>query len=465
MRLTIHTRSKIIDLSKSNTKVYNKDQLELLVNAVTLSLTKLNLPAGSQIALIGNMSVPFLVTVMGIFNTNYCAVPVNYKLPKAQVDIGLSDPKIAFVFYDAEFVHLVPASIPSVCFDRFDDFLTPGEFEIDTLDPNRDCLVLQTSGSTGIPKKIAISYKDYYNVIDLCHCDHFVGIRHVGAGLTFHASGLTQALIQIFCGSEIFVRPKFDARQLLNDISKYKIQQVALVTSMMMMMLQHQDLLTTLNFDQVRVIKLLSSYCNVNTLKTVQQYFPNARIQNNYGLTESGAPVFWFHPDGIPTPLGSVGYPKPQIDIKLFDNVLHIRTSTLQSNYRDKIEDEYFNTNDMFTIDEQGFYYYIGRADDMFKNGGEKVYPIEIESVLSQHPDVLDAVIVGVPDAIKGHKPYAFVILNNKIDEPALIEYAAANLASYQIPKRIWAVTEFPLNTIGKIDRKQLQKLAESKNV
>lgn len=465
MRLTIHTRSKIIDLAKSNTKVYNKDQLESLVNSVALSLTKLNLSAGSQIALIGHMSVPFLVTVMGIFNTSHCAVPVNYKLPKAQVDIGLSDPKIAFVFYDAEFGHLVPAGMPGVCFDQFDDFLTPGELEIVDLDPNRDCLLMQTSGSTGTPKKIIISYKDYCDVINICRYDHSTGIRHTGAGLTFHQSGLTQTLIQIFCGSELFVRPKFDARQLLNDIAKYKIQQVAVVTSMMIMMLKHQDLLVTLNFSQVRIIKLLSSYCNVNTLKTIQQYFPNARIQNNYGLTESGAPVFWFHPNGVPTPLGSVGYPKPQFDIKLVDNVLHIKTSTLQSNYRDKIKDEYFNTNDMFTVDEQGFYYYIGRADDMFKNGGEKVYPVEIESVLSQHPDILDVAVIGLPDDIKGHKPYAFIIPNGEVIESELIQYAAENLAPYQIPKRVWTINEFPLNTIGKIDRKQLQILAESKNV
>jgi len=465
MRLPVSPRTKIIDLTKSNTKVYSGPQLETLVSAVTLSLTKLNLPAGSQIALIGRMSVPFLTTVLGIFNTSHCAVPVNYKLPPAQVTGQLGDTKIQFVFYDAEFLDLVPAGVQSLCFDQFDSFLDPGEFDIAAPDPERDCLIMHTSGSTGVPKKIVISYKDYCNNINNCRYDHNVGIRHMSAGLTFHPSGLTQSLIQICCGSEIFLRPQFDARQLLNDVAKYKIQQVAVVTPMMSMMLQHQDLLSKLNFDQVKIIRLLSSYCNVNTLKTIQHYFPNAQIQNLYGLTETGAPVFWHHPQGVPTPLGSAGYPSPQFDIKLIDHVLHIKTSTLKSNYRIQIKEEYFNTKDMFTVDEKGFYYYMGRADDMFKNGGEKVYPIEIESVLGQHSNVLDVVAVGLPDDIKGHKPYAFVIVNNDIDESELLKYAAQNLATYQIPKRIWVLQQFPLNAIGKIDRRQLQQLAESLNV
>ena len=140
--------------------------------------------------------------------------------------------------------------------------------------------------------------------------------------------------------------------------------------------------------------------------------------------------------------------------------MLHIKTSSLLSKFQTD-DTEWFNTNDRFQIDQQGFYYYLGRVDDMLKCGGNKVYPIEIESVLNQHDWVEESVAIGLPDKIKGHKPYAFVKLKKSCDENALIKYAAKNLATYQIPKRIWAIETWPLTSIGKIDKKFLTKLAE----
>ena len=97
----------------------------------------------------------------------------------------------------------------------------------------------------------------------------------------------------------------------------------------------------------------------------------------------------------------------------------------------------------------------------MLKCGGEKVFPIEIESVLKQHPSVIDSVVIGLEDDVKGQKPYAFVKLLMPINETDLLNYASSRLASYQIPKRIWSLDIFPINEIGKIDKKTLVQLAQ----
>jgi acyl-CoA synthetase (AMP-forming)/AMP-acid ligase II len=98
----------------------------------------------------------------------------------------------------------------------------------------------------------------------------------------------------------------------------------------------------------------------------------------------------------------------------------------------------------------------------MFKCGGEKVFPIDIESVLLRHWAVDSTVVVGLDDKIKGHKPYAFVKLipDANTSEKQLIEYAAENLATYQIPKRIWFIDDIPMNTVGKTDRLALKAQA-----
>ena len=126
-------------------------------------------------------------------------------------------------------------------------------------------------------------------------------------------------------------------------------------------------------------------------------------------------------------------------------------------------DDGYFITGDIFRSNKYGFYFYIGRADDMFKSGGEKIYPSEIEEVIDKHPAVAMSCIVGVPDDIKGFKPYAFVAL--KPDETATPEeikqFTIERVATYQIPRDVWILNMLPRTNIGKIDRKGLTEMAK----
>jgi acyl-coenzyme A synthetase/AMP-(fatty) acid ligase len=125
--------------------------------------------------------------------------------------------------------------------------------------------------------------------------------------------------------------------------------------------------------------------------------------------------------------------------------------------------DGYYITGDIFTVNKYGFYFYQGRSDDMFKSGGEKIYPSEIESVIERHPAISISTVVGVKDDIKGHKPYAFVQLKpgHNITAREIKEFVIKNVATYQIPRQVWILDELPKTNIGKIDRHQLTKKAQ----
>jgi acyl-coenzyme A synthetase/AMP-(fatty) acid ligase len=112
----------------------------------------------------------------------------------------------------------------------------------------------------------------------------------------------------------------------------------------------------------------------------------------------------------------------------------------------------------LFRVDEQGFYYFEGRADDMFKSGGHKVYPSRIEELLESHPGVANAVVIGVDDDIKGKKPYAFVIRKNgsEVTEQELKTHVLDNAAAYMHPRGVWFLDQFPLSGTNKIDKKAL---------
>ena len=125
-------------------------------------------------------------------------------------------------------------------------------------------------------------------------------------------------------------------------------------------------------------------------------------------------------------------------------------------------DDGFFDTGDLFSVDQNGFYFFAGRRDDMFICGGENIYPAEIERILEAHPEVETAVVVPVSDEIKGAKPYAFVRLRSgaKTAEHELKNFYLDRAPAFSHPRKIWRMDSFPLNGPDKIDRSALTSLA-----
>jgi acyl-coenzyme A synthetase/AMP-(fatty) acid ligase len=184
---------------------------------------------------------------------------------------------------------------------------------------------------------------------------------------------------------------------------------------------------------------------------------------NGYGITEVSPGMFGKHPT-LPTPDMSVGYPTPGIDYRIVDGILQVRSPAMFLKYNNVTlnnvtEDGYFITNDLFEVDKDGFYFFLGRADDMFVCGGNNVYPRQIENVLEEHPFVQSAAVIGIEDDDKGMKPYAFVVSN--LAEDALKEYVLKFLPPSHCPRKIWTMDTMPLNSVNKIDKALLKEKAK----
>ncbi|MCI0477853.1 MAG: AMP-binding protein, partial [Anaerolineales bacterium] len=120
------------------------------------------------------------------------------------------------------------------------------------------------------------------------------------------------------------------------------------------------------------------------------------------------------------------------------------------------LRDGWFRTGDVGYVDADGYLYVLDRRDDMFISGGENIYPAEIEAALRAHPAVLDAGVIGAPDAHWGRVPVAFVQIENGADvtEDVLMQHCAARLARYKTPTRIYFVASLPRNAAGKLLRR-----------
>jgi acyl-coenzyme A synthetase/AMP-(fatty) acid ligase len=289
---------------------------------------------------------------------------------------------------------------------------------------------------------------------------------YISAKPCYNNSGLFTAEQCLFSEVPLVLLQKFKADVFLKAIHDHSVTSVTALPTMINLINKKTNLCADLDLSRVVNVTLSGEPVNQSILNIVKKLFPNAQLHVGYGSTEGGSAMFGAHPS-LPVPELSVGYPLPEILYRIVNGILQVKSPYMMKQYTVESDvftkDGYYITNDLFEIDENGFYYCQGRADEIFKSGGNKISPAEIEQILLGHADVNQVSIVAVADEIKGLKPYAFAVIekNSKVTEQELIKYCSQHLTPYQIPRRIWLVDQIPVNSTGKIDRARLKIQAQ----
>ncbi len=414
---------------------------------------------GTKIALVGVNSGAYMATLLGVMKAGMVAVPVNPKLPQARISDILDDSGAQLVFADEGLKVSLPKTRP------VKDFYTSGNrsFETAVPDERQPALILYTSGSTGKPKGVVLSHQSHvwtaFARADIMSLQDEVTL--IAAPL-FHMQALALAFWVLASGGKAVILPRFSTASYLDAIETFRCTFVTAVPPMIEAILR-DDGIHMADLSSVRIIRLGSAPVLPGLYQRIAAILPYAAILVGYGTTESGPVTFGAHPDGVPLPSLSYGYPHAEVDVRLnADNVLEIRSPAMMNGYHNRpelspfTEDGYYVTGDVFRRDGQGFYAFVGRADDMFVSGGENIYPGEVETLLATHPDVVNSCVVPVDDEIKGTKPVAFVIRHGSVSEEKLREHVLDRAAPHIHPRRIWFLDSFPVTDTNKIDRKKL---------
>jgi acyl-CoA synthetase (AMP-forming)/AMP-acid ligase II len=479
----------LIDLGgRRPPKTYTFRDIDAAADAVACGIAARGYPAGSRIAIIANNRMEFMAVFLGAIRAGLVAVPLNFKQPAATIDYMLHDCDAKLVFFDAERAPLVPAAFDRIGFDDdgpsgFAAFLRPGNFTAAAPVARDAAMFLYTSGSSGVPKGVVLSHASHLWVLAMRKRLVTSIERVLIAAPLYHMNGLGTFHASLYTGNSVVLMPGFKVPAYIDAIERYRVTWITAVPPMIAMLLQRPDLLRSTDLSSVHLLRMGSAPVSQSLLDATRAVFPKAVVSNVYGTTEAGPIGFGPHPKGLSKPPLSVGAPVADVAMRLVDNgdnaadegVLHIKSPALMTGYHNKpdatrkaiSDDGYFISGDVFRRDHDGFYFFVGRADDMFVSGGENIYPGEVEKMLEQLDGVRQVCVVPVDDAIKGTKPVAFIVPRDGVvlKEQQVKDYALKHAAPYLHPRRVWFLKEMPLAGTNKIDRKALMRLATERIV
>jgi long-chain acyl-CoA synthetase len=477
----------VIDLGgEAKPREFTFGQIDEMVKGVARALAARGMARGDRVAVLSANRAEYLAAYYGIMRAGLVAVPVNFRFPRPTIDFIIRDAGAKLVFCDPPRRADCPADLPVICFgakdaESFDHFLDHGSFDAVAAGANEPAMFLYTSGSTGTPKGVVLSHQSHIWVVETrLGGQNLSRHRYLIAAPLYHMNALALSKLACAAHATIVLLPQFTAPAYIEAIERYRCTWLTAVPPMIAMMLREKALLVRADLSSVEFVRMGSAPVSAALMQALHHVLPQAKVTNAYGTTEAGPVVFGPHPQNLPQPESSVGYPHADVQVRLVDGadrdaqegVLEMKCPAVMLGYHNRPDvpspitvDGFYVTGDVFRRDADGFHYFIGRTDDMFVSGGENIYPTDVERMLERHPDVAQAAVVPIDDEIKGQKPVAFVVrkLGRRPTVNEIKRFALANAPAYQHPRVVWFVDELPLASTNKVDRAALRRMAEER--
>lgn len=378
-------------------------------------------------------------------------------------------------------------NVPSV--HRFKQLLARSQPHTVCLEVNaeEDIALLQyTGGTTGIAKGVMLTH---YNLLaNTIQSSHWFYRSRRGEEIflaalpCFHVFGLTVLLNQaVYIGGTLVLHPRFDSLQVLKSIQKHKAT-IFPGAPTMYIAINHNPKAKQYDITSIQACVSGSASLPLEVQETFEA-LTGGRLIEGYGLTEA-SPVTHANNLWGYRKLGSIGIPFPDTLAAIVDSdtgehlpigeigELIVKGPQVMKGYWNRpqdteavLKDGWLYTGDMGKMDEEGFFYIVDRKKDLINASGFKVYPREVEEILFMHPDVKEAVVLGVPDPYRGETVKAFVVRREgaAVSEEELIAFCRAKLSSFKIPRIVEFRTELPKTIIGKVLRRKLAEEEQSR--
>lgn len=429
----------------------------------------------------------FPIAYYGVLRAGCVVVPMNVLLKRREVGFYLEDSGARLLiawhgFADeaeagaaeasAELIAVSPSALAETL-GRLDPL--PGLAETDEQDT---AVILYTSGTTGKPKGAELTHLNLSLNAEIAGdtlTEVGLGDVVLGALPLFHSFGQTVSMNgSLRNGACLTMLPRFDPTEALELIQREGVTHFQGVPTMYGAMLNHPE---RSSYDASSLSNCMSggAAMPVEVMRGFEQAF-DCKILEGYGLSETSPVACSNHPDRERKP-GSIGTPIRGVEMRVVDEKdnelpagevgeIVIRGHNIMKGYWQRPEataeainaDGWFHSGDMARTDDDGYFYIVDRKKDLIIRGGYNIYPREVEEILYEHPAVLEAAVVGVPDERLGEEVGAAVVVRDghELTPEQVSEHVKSQLAAYKYPRVVWFIDELPKGPTGKILKREI---------
>ena len=466
--------------------------LDQLVGRLAAGWQTLGLQAGDRVALLLSNRIEFVLCLLAATRLGAITVPLSVREQTPGLHYMLEHCGARLLVHDAELQAVLPAksSLPGlqwrVSFDGCSDALDFDSLLADAplvhaapVKEEDTVVILYTSGTTGRPKGAMLSH---FGVVHSCM--HF----QVGMGLgpqdcsiaavpLSHVTGLVALVTtMLHAAGKLVILPAFKAPLFLDLAVRERMTHSLMVPAMYNLCLL-QDSFATLDLSAWRVGAYGGAPMPVASIDALAQKLPQLVLMNCYGATETTSPATMMPPGETATHNDTVGVPVPCAEMKVVDDDGHelpagemgeiwIKGPMVVAGYWHNPEatakefvDGFWKSGDMGSIDAEGYVRILDRKKDMLNRGGYKIYCIEVENTLYQHPAVVECAIVAKPCAVLGERVHAFVSVREPVDADALSGFCSSRLSREKVPESYTIVSDaLPRNANGKLMKRLMRE-------
>lgn len=479
-------------------------ELNNQVNRIANYLLEHSFTKGSRIAFVCDNCNEFVQMWLATQKIGVVSVLLSYRSTRAELSRDVRRARCEAMFYSSRWTDIITRNdldgsdvrlLISFGPQRSEEYVnledicavSSADEPVVHLNENEWATILFTSGSTGLSKGVVRTHRILNNYAMQIAAEHeYYKTKHIcllSHSPLFHTGGLSMLLKTLaLCGTYVGVNG-------LNPviygelIEKYQVNQLFLVPPVNIMRFGESESFRTYDTSSVEHIWATGGKLSKEYVLTMLELFPGAYIKTSYGGTEFCAACSITHkltPEQVAdsgTLLESAGYIGLFADVRLVDEngndvpqgesgELWVSSPFVMDCYMNDPEstaevltDGWYHTGDIFRMDADGLLYFLDRKSAMIKTGGENVFPAEVESVLRDHPSVLDCAIVAKPDPKWGEAVAAVLVPaeGHQIDLEDVARYARDRLAGFRKPRFYLVLDELPKTASGKTDRKALK--------
>ncbi|RDW20197.1 o-succinylbenzoate--CoA ligase [Oceanobacillus arenosus] len=487
----IHKRAYITPNRTALTTVekpYTYQMLSLEVNNMAAFLQdECHLKKGDRVAILSQNRAEYMVAYFAIAQLGLVAVPLNIRLTAIELGFQINDSGAKTILFEVETVELYR----EVCkYTNFANAYQLEEIEKPAvkdlihvpIDAKNDAFIIcYTSGTTGRTKGAVLTQENmFWNAIN---CQYALDITSTDKVIVllplFHIGGIGLfAFPTLLAGGTVILPNKFEPGKAIDIIEEHEVTIVMGVPTIHEAIRRHPSF-DTANFQAVRWFYSGGAPCPKELInKYLEQGLP---FGQGMGMTETAPTIFMLSREDYKNKVGSIGKPAMFCDIKIVDQAgnpvkkgeigeLLIKGPNVMKEYwglpdktKEAIRDGWFHSGDLMREDEDGFIYVAGRKKDMIISGGENIYPLEVEQVLSELLEINEVAVIGIADEQWGEIPVAYLSFNNGStkSEREIKTYCQKRLAKYKIPKNVVILDELPKNATGKIDKSRILEMSK----